>query len=346
MSRARSRSASAALLSSSANVRVPRWWRPQASFARVSALPAGGREHGLDRGAPRPEEARRGERRLGRAGEADRLGVAPRPARPAEEVEHGRPLGGHGRRILLALGPGGEVLERAHPKRVEVRAARDLVRQRSREAVARAVREHETAALERLQNLVDVLHRAQLPHVLEPDRAAAHGREAGEHALLAARQRGQHGGRIERAGRLGEGAPLVACAGDGLADPPRMPRERRAERLGLRALVRCQRTPDLLLDDRQGELELEARELDRIAVPQAPRRRGDDERAPRRGREHGLRVLPFEPQVVDDDERAAVAATPSEACSGTGGRPAGRSRRTPRRAPGGRRRAALPRRST
>ena len=85
-----------------------------------------------------------------------------------------------------------------------------------------------------------------------------------------------------------------------------MPAERVAERLGLDALLRRQRTADLLLDDRQRELELETRELDRLTVPQAPRGRRDDERAPRRGREHRLRLLAFEPEIVDDDERAAV----------------------------------------
>ena len=91
-----------------------------------------------------------------------------------------------------------------------------------------------------------------------------------------------------------------------------MPAERVAERLGLDALLRRQRTADLLLHDPERELELQARELDRLAVPQAPRCRGDDERAPRRGREEGLGSLPFEPQVVDDDERPPIVQRPAQ----------------------------------
>ena len=176
----------------------------------------------------------------------------------------------------------------------------------------------------------------------EPDRAAAHGREAREHALLAARQPGEHRGRIERAGCLGERPPLVPRAGRRLPDPPRMPAERVAERLGLDALLRRQRTADLLLDDRERELELQARELDRLAVPEAPRGRRDDERATRRRREDGLRLLPLEPEIVDDDERAPVAAAPVAGGCAKAARPGRRSRRTPRRAPGGRRRAGHP----
>ena len=314
MSCARSRSGSAALLSSSANVRVPALMEGPGLLIAIS-LPTGRGEHGLDRRTPRPERAHRGEGVLGGSAEADRVLVPPRPARPAEEIEHGRPLGGHRRRIPLALGPGGEVLDRAHSKRVEIRAARDLVRQWFRDAVARAVREHEVAALEPLEHLVDVLDRTQVPQVLEPDRAAAHGREAREHALLAARQTGQHRGRIERACCLGERPPLVPRAGRRLPDPPRMPAERVAERLGLDALLRRQRTADLLLDDRERELELQARELDRLAVPEAPRGRRDHERATRRRREDGLRLLALEPEIVDDDERAPVVQRASQAAA-------------------------------
>ena len=201
-------------------------------------------------------------------------------------------------------GPGAE--------RLEIGTAPDLLHQRLRQAVARAVREHEMAALEALQDRADVLDGTELPHVLEPDGAAANGCEAGEDALSPLVSRERRGG-IERTGRLGERPPLVPRAGRRFPDPPRMPAERVAERLGLDALVRRQRTADLLLDDREPELERQARELDRLAVPDGPRRRRDDERAARR-REDGLRFLPLEPKVVDD-ERPPVFQRPSQAAA-------------------------------